>query len=146
VSANKVQQFITDSESLANILHKNTCTQVLSRIRREVQQIIDELGHNKDLLESILKDKLQEIDARRHELDNIKQKAVEDMLKEDKEYQTLACANLEQAIGARETIQLSASNSEHNTSSETEVGVGGFGGFGFGQAGESTLNSFKGWF
>jgi hypothetical protein len=119
---------------------------MLSRIRREVQQIIDELGHNKDLLESILKDKLQEIDARRHELDNLKHKAVEDMLKEDKEYQTLASANLEQAIGARETIQLSASTSEHNTGSETEVEVESFGRFGFGQAGESALNSYKGWF
>ncbi len=49
--------------------------------------------------------------------------AVEDMLREDKEYQALASANLEQAIGAPETIQHSASTSEHDTSSEAEAEV-----------------------
>ena len=95
---------------------------MLSRLRRDVQQVIDELGRNKDLLESVLKEKLQEIDARRRELDSLECKAVEDMLREDRDYQTLASANLEQAIGAPETIQHSGSTSEHDTSSEAEVG------------------------
>lgn len=56
-------------------------------------------------------------------MDNLECKAVEDMLREDKEYQTLAIANLEQAIGAPTNIQQSASTSEHDTSSEAEVDV-----------------------
>ena len=121
VSANKVCQFMTEAESLANILHNDTCARTLSRIRREAKQVIDELGRNKDLLESLLNEKLQEIDAQRRELDRLECKAVEDMLREDKEYQTLASANLEQAISAPETIQYSASTPEHYTSSEAEV-------------------------
>lgn len=141
VSANKVQQFIMEAEFLTNILHNNTCARTLSRLRREAQQVIDELGSNKDLLESILKEKLQEIDAQRRELDRLECKAVEDMLREDKEYQTLASANFEQAIAALERIQHSASTSEHDTSSEAEVEVESFGRPPFGQVGESASSN-----
>jgi len=68
---------VTEAESLAIILCNDICAQMLSRLRRAVQQVIDELGHKKDLLESILKEKLQEIDARRRELDSLECKAVE---------------------------------------------------------------------
>ncbi|KAG9228717.1 hypothetical protein BJ875DRAFT_489597 [Amylocarpus encephaloides] len=123
VSANKTQQFITEAESLATLLHNYTCARMLSRLRREAQQVIDDLGRNKDLLESILKEKLQEIDARRRELDSLECNAVEDMLREDKEYQTLASATLEQAITIPTTFQQSAYTSEHDTSSEAEAEV-----------------------
>jgi len=45
------------------------------------------------------------------------------MRREDKEYQTLATVNLEQAIstGTSETLQDSASTSKHETSSEADV-------------------------
>jgi len=75
VSANKVHQFIIEAESLANILHNNTCAQKLSRLGREAKHVIDERGRNKDLLESMLQEKLQEIDARRCEL-----RALEDLV------------------------------------------------------------------
>jgi len=126
VSANKVEQFMTEAESLANILHNNICARMLSRLRLEAQQVIDELGRNKDL---------QEIDARSRELDSLECKAVEDMLREDKKYQTLASANLEQAISAPDTIQHSASTSEHETSS--------FGRPSFDQVGESASSYSK---
>lgn len=116
---------------------------MLSRLRREAQQFIDELGRNKDLLESILKEKLREIDAQRRELDSLECKAVENMLKEDKAYQALASANLEQAIGAPETIPHNASTSEHDTSSEAEVEVESFGRPSFGQVGESVSSNSK---
>ena len=137
VSVNRVQQFMMEAESLANILHNNICARMLSRLRWEAQQVIDELGRNKNLLESILKEKLQEIDARRRELDSLEGKAVEEMLREDKEYQTLASANLEQAISVPETIQHSVSTSEHETSSEVDVEVESFERPSFGQVGES---------
>lgn len=105
VSANKVLQFVMEAGSLAIVLRNDICVQILSRLRRAVQQVIDELRRNKDLLESILKEKLREIDARRRELDSLECEAVEDMLKEDKEYQSLASANLKQSISAPKTIQ-----------------------------------------
>ncbi|KAH7393723.1 hypothetical protein BKA64DRAFT_626071 [Cadophora sp. MPI-SDFR-AT-0126] len=137
VSANKLQQFIAEAESLAIILDNNTCARLLSRLRQEAQQVIDDLGRNKDLLESMLKKKLQEIDAQRRELDRVECQLVEDMLREDKEYQTLASANLEQAVAAATTIQQKASTSEHDTSSETEVEVESFEQASFVQNGES---------
>lgn len=121
VSAITVQQFITEAKSFAIILDNETCVRLLSRLRQESQQLIDDLGRNKDLLESELKRKLQDIDAQRRELDRLECKLVEDMLREDKEYQTLASANLEQAIAAATTSQQTASTSEHDTSSEAEV-------------------------
>jgi len=143
VSANRVQQFMIEAESLANILHNNICARMLSRLRREAQQVVDELGRNKDLLESILTEKLQEIDVRRRELDSLERRAVEEMLREDKEYQTLASANLEQAISAPETIQHSASTSEHETSSEADVNAESFERPNFGQSGESAPSYSK---
>jgi GTP cyclohydrolase FolE2 len=138
VSANRVQQFMVEAESLANILHDNVSARMLSCLRREAQQIIDELGRNKDLLESILKEKLQEIDSRRRELDSLERKAVEEMLRGDKEYQTIANANFEQAISTSKTLQKSPSTSDHETSSETDVEVESFERSSFGQVGEST--------
>ena len=137
MSVNRVQQFMMEAESLANILHNNICARMLSRLRWEAQQVIDKLGRNKDLLESILKEKLQEIDARRRGLDSLERKAVEEMLREDKECQTLASANLGQAISVPETIQHSASTSEHETSSEADVEVESFERPSFDQVGES---------
>ena len=141
VSANRVRQFRIEAESLANILSNNNCAHILSRLRREAQQLIDDLGRNKDLLESILTEKLQEINARRVELDSLKRKAVEEIVREDKEYQTHAGANLEQAISKPETIQYSASTSEHEISSEADVDVESFKKPNFGQSGESSSYS-----
>lgn len=143
VSAKKAYQFRTEAESLANILHNNTCARMLSRLPREAKQVIDELGRSKDLLESLRNEKLQEFVAQRRELDSLESKAVEDMLREDKEYQTLASASLEQAIGAPETIQPNASTSEHDTSSEAEVEAGSFQRLSSGQVGESAPSNSK---
>ncbi|PVH69905.1 hypothetical protein DL98DRAFT_438000 [Cadophora sp. DSE1049] len=137
VSANKLQQFIAEAESLAIILDNNTCARLLSRLRQEAQQVIDDLGRNKDLLESMLKKKLQEIDTQRRELDRLECELVEDMLREDKEYQTIASANLEQAVAAATSIQQKVSTSEHDTSSEAEVEVESFEQASFEQNGES---------
>jgi hypothetical protein len=121
VSASKVQQFLIEAESLANLLHNNTATQTLSRLRREAQHVVDDIGRNKDLLESTVKEKLQEIEARRCELDSLECSVVEDMLREDKEYEALASANLEHALSAPDAIQRSAPASEYDTSSEGVV-------------------------
>jgi len=137
VSAIKVQQFIAEAESFAFILDNNTCVRMLSCLRQESQQVIDDLGRSKDLLESLLKKKLQDIDVQRRELDRLECKLVEDMLGEDKEYQTLASANLEQAIAAAMTCQQTASTSEQDTSSEAEVDFEGFRRASYARNGES---------
>ncbi|RDL30367.1 Uncharacterized protein BP5553_10245 [Venustampulla echinocandica] len=136
VSANTVRQFMIEAEFLADILHDNICARTLSCLRREVQQVVDELGRNKDLLESRLTEKLQDIDTRRRELDSLERKAVEEILREDKEYQTLASMNLEQAINIPENAQDSTSTPEHETSSEADVDVECFKRADFGQSGE----------
>ena len=132
-----------EAECLAKILSDNDCIRILSRLRREAQQVIDELGRNEDFLESMLTEKLQEIDSRKRELDNLERKAVKRMLREDKAYQTLTSANLEQALMALDTIQSSASASEHDSSSEADVNVESFERLNFGQSGESASSYRK---
>ncbi|CZT06979.1 uncharacterized protein RAG0_12548 [Rhynchosporium agropyri] len=141
VSAITVQQFIAEAESFAVILDNDTCSRMLSRLRQEAQHVIDDLGRNKDLLESMLKKKFQEIDAQRRELDRLECKVVEDMLREDKEYQNLASANLERAILAATASQQIASTSEHDTSSEAEVDFESSGRTSFGQNGGNDHHS-----
>ncbi|KAK5011505.1 hypothetical protein LTR28_001222 [Elasticomyces elasticus] len=126
VSVNMIEQFTVDSESLARLLQDDTCATTLSRLRRETQLTIDELKRNKDLLESRLAEKLRKIAAQRAELNHLEHAAVEDMLKEDREYQTLAGANLEQAIISPETIVQSVATTENETSSEADVDADSF--------------------
>ncbi len=76
---------------------------MLSPLRREAQQVANELSRKKDLLELILTKKLREIDGQRRELDSLEHTA-EEMLKEDQEDQILASANLEPTISAQEAI------------------------------------------
>lgn len=81
---------------------------------------IDELGRNKDLLESRLTEKLRKIADARAAPDRVEQTAVEDMLNEDKEYQNVVGMNPEQAISAPETLSHSPVASEQETGSEAD--------------------------
>lgn len=120
VTANRVEYFMVEAESLAHLLGDDTCGRTLLHLRRETRSVIDEFGRNKDLLELRLREKRKEIAARRVELDCIERTALETMLREDKEYQALAGANLEQAIEAPETVVHSISISEHGTGSSED--------------------------
>lgn len=120
VTANTVEKLLADAESLAELLGNLACARTLLRLRRETKLAVDELGRNKDLLESRLTEKLREIADARAALDRIEQTAVEDMLNEDKEYQNFAGMNLEQAINAPETVLHSPVASEQETSSEAD--------------------------
>ncbi|KAK4946669.1 hypothetical protein LTR28_007767 [Elasticomyces elasticus] len=122
-SVNTIEQFTVDSESLAQLLQDDTCATTLSRLRWETQLTIDELKQNKDLLESRLADELGKIAAQRAELNHLEHAAVEDMLKEDREYRTLAGANLKQAIISPETTVRSAATTENETGSEADVSL-----------------------
>lgn len=122
-SANKVVQFIVDAEALAFVLCDESCLQTLTHLRREAQLAMEEFGRNKDLLESRLANKLTEIALERAELDRIEQKAIQDMLNEDRDYQALAGFNLEQAIDMPETALCSLAPSEHEMTSNSELEV-----------------------
>lgn len=126
VTVNRIEQFMVDSESLARLLQDETCAKTLSRLRRETQLTIDELRRNKDLLESRLAETLKRIAAQRLELDRLEQTAMEDMLREDKEYQSFAGTNLEQTIISPETIVQSVATTENETGSEADVDVDSF--------------------
>jgi hypothetical protein len=126
VSASRVQQFLLEAELLANLLQDSICARKMACLRFEVQQLVDEMGRNKDLLEAVLKERVAEIDARRRELDALERKAIADMFREDEEYQALASSNFEQAIHAPTTVLHSASASEHDSNSETDTEIEDF--------------------
>lgn len=121
VSVKRIDQFMVDAESLVRLLQDDACIRMLSRLRRETQLTVDELKRNKDLLESSLAAKLKEIAAQRAELEQLERVAVEDMLKEDKDYQAFAGASLSQAIMSPETMLQSEAATENETDSEVDV-------------------------
>ena len=71
------------------------------------------MRRNKDLLESQLSSKLKKIAYQKAELERLEQMAISDMLKENKEYQILAGANLDQAIKLLVTALQSAVGMGH---------------------------------
>jgi hypothetical protein len=121
VSANGLEQFLVDAETLAQLLQDDNCAKRLTGLRRDTQLTIGELKRNKDLLESKLKSKLQKIADQRAELDRLEHLAVEEMIREDKEYQTLAGANLDEAIQSSDTTIQSAVPTGAESGSESDV-------------------------
>jgi hypothetical protein len=121
VGANGLEQFLVDAETLAQLLQNDNYARRLTGLRRDTQLIIGELKRNKDLLESRLKSKLQNIADQRAELDRLEHLAVEEMIREDKEYQTLAGANLDEAIHSLDTTIQSAGPTEGESGSESDV-------------------------
>jgi hypothetical protein len=121
ISANGLEQFLVDAETLAQLLQDDNCAKRLTGLRRDTQLTIGELKRNKDLLESKLKLKLQKFADQRAELDRREHLAVEEMIREDKEYQTLAGANLDEAIQSSDTTIQSAVPTEVESGSESDV-------------------------
>ena len=118
VSANRLEQFVIDAESLSRLLRDDSCAQQLSRLRRETKMTIDDEKRNKDLLESKLSSKLKKIADQRAELDHLEQMAISDMMKEDKEYQIFAGANLDQAIESPVSVLQGVAGTQRETESD----------------------------
>lgn len=110
-----------DSESLARLFQDETRADIISRLRRETQATIEELKRNKDLLEPKLGDTLQKFGAKRDELESLERAAVDDMLREDKEYRNITCANLEQAVLSVIEEQIVPVVTANETDSETDL-------------------------
>ena len=120
ITVTRVEQFMVDSELLGRLLQDDTCVKMLSRLRRETQVAIEDIKINKDLLESKLAEKMKKIAAQRAELAILERNAINDMLKEDMEYQTFAGGNLVQAILSPDTIQQSTTGTEHEAISDAD--------------------------
>lgn len=120
VTARRLEEFMTDAEQLTTLLDNDACVQILSQMRREVKSIVDELGRNKDLLESRLAEQLKDIACRRAELDQLEREAVEELIREDKDYQDLAGANLEETIVTPKNTVPSLMVSQNETGSEAD--------------------------
>ena len=121
ISANALEQFLVDAETLSQRLQDDDRTKCLTRLRREVQITIGELKRNKDLLESKLTSKSQKFADERADLDRLEQLAVEEMLREDREYQILAGTNLDDAIQSLDTMVPSAAPTEVESRSESDL-------------------------
>lgn len=121
VSAKSVEQSMADAEQLALLLNDDTCAQTLSRLRHETSSIVEELSRNKDLLESKLADRLKDVASRRAELDRLEREAVEEMIKEDKDYQDTAGANLKEAIAIPGESILNGLSSENDIASDANA-------------------------
>jgi len=120
VSANRLEQFMVDAEALARILQDDSYTRQLGRLRLDTQLTLGELMRYKDLLESNVTSKLKDIAARRAELDCLEEEALQEMLREDKEYQRLAGMSLNQAMETPETALHSQAPTELDTKSESD--------------------------
>lgn len=126
VSAKTIEQFLSDAEQFAILLENDSGARALSRLRREANSILDELGRNKDLLESKLKERMKSIASQRAELDRLEMQVVQEMLTEDKNYKDLAGANLEEAIAEPESVLHKTAVPENETMSEPDVDVESF--------------------
>lgn len=118
VRANKLEAFLVDAEALTRLLGSEYLVLELTKLRRGLQLTIGELERNKDLLLSKLSKKLGDIAERRAELDKLEHLAVQEMLKEDKEYQKLAGANLDEVMREPVTSMHSTAATEADTRSE----------------------------
>ncbi|KAK5074428.1 hypothetical protein PMZ80_011243 [Knufia obscura] len=121
ITANRVELFLVDAESLARLLNDDHCYQELSRLRRETHMSIEDIKRNKDLLETQLTLKLKKIAAQRAEIDRLEKSVVADMLREDQEYRQFAGTALNQAIDAPDTVLPSTAATELDVESDLDV-------------------------
>lgn len=71
---------------------------MLTKLRWDIQLVIEELERNKHVLSSKLGETLKRTAAQRAELNRIEEEVIAKIVKEDGEYQVFAGLNLEQAI------------------------------------------------
>lgn len=98
VTAKELEQFMADGETLALLFKDGVAISVMSRAKSEVQKAAAEMANKKSTLEAILAKTLQRIADQRAELNRLEREAIEDMKREDGEYQLCASAHLQQTI------------------------------------------------
>lgn len=126
MTAKVLERLLTDAEDLAGRLDDGAATAALSRSRREVQRTVVEMENNKSMLETRLRGTLEEIAARRAELDRMEREAVASMVQADAEYQSFMGDWLEDILS--QDVSLSGSGaceSEYCEDSKDDPGIAG---------------------
>lgn len=112
VTAARIEQYLKEAQWMANLMGADMCSLKLSSFRREATMAIEEFKRNKDVLETRHKQKLKSIAAKRAELDRLERAAIDEMQKNNEEYQAIVGSNLEMAILPPTTVLHSAIASE----------------------------------
>jgi hypothetical protein len=120
LTANRTLQFIADAEILAKLIQDEDTVQTLSVIRQQVQATMEDMERNKDLLESRMATTRAQFAARKAELERQEREALEDIVKEDKEYTAFAGENLEQALDTPATSVDSQESMDEESFSDTD--------------------------
>ncbi len=119
-TANTIVQFIVDAESFVKLLRNDNYVNTLSMIRRQTQYTVGELERNKDLLETRLAETRKQLAAKRAELERQEKEAVENTVKEDRDYMKLAGATLIELLQAPATVVHSQASTEVDCSSDVD--------------------------
>jgi hypothetical protein len=120
VTARGIEQFILDAESLITLLGDTVHQSSLTKLRRDTQLAIEKLERNKHILTLKLEEALKRIAAQRADLDCLEEAAINEMVKEDGEYQAFTDTNLEHAIVSSEETALNAVATENETGSDMD--------------------------
>jgi hypothetical protein len=120
VSAKEIEQFLLDAESLATLLGDLESLELLKKLREDTQLTIKELERNKHSLNTKLEEVLKSIAAQKAELERLKEVAIAEMEKEDRDYQVVAGANLEQTIECSDVAKLIAAAIEDEINSDVD--------------------------
>jgi hypothetical protein len=121
LTANRVLQFIVDAETLANLLQEEDFISQLSAIRRQTQGTIEELERYKDLLGTKLAEIKRQTAASIAELKRQELEAMENAVKEDKDYTLFAGTSLGQALNAPATVLHSPAFTEDELCSDLDM-------------------------
>ena len=97
-TASSVEQLVVDAESFARLLSDHETAAIITRLRRRVQAVRDELERRKDLIGSRIAATRRDFARRRAELESLEEDAINGMLAEDRQHQHVVGAELEEAI------------------------------------------------
>jgi hypothetical protein len=121
LTANRVLQFIADAEALADLLQEENFSAHLSTIRRQTQGTIEELERHKDLLGAKLEEIKRQTAAKIAEMKRQELEAVNNTMKEDRDYTLFAGKSLAQALNAPTTVVHSPVDTEDESCSDTDM-------------------------
>ncbi|PPJ52916.1 hypothetical protein CBER1_11771 [Cercospora berteroae] len=98
VTADQIELFLANAESLARVLDNDIRGEMIAQLRRETKFAVDEIKRNKDVLQSRSVETMGRIRRQQAELECELRRAIEKMLREDKEFQLVKGEALEQEI------------------------------------------------
>ncbi len=102
VHAKGIEKSLKDAERFMTLLDHTEQREKISKLRRDTATALDELERNKHLLRARLDDALENLSEQRRTLELVEKTAIEEMTREDGEYQLLAGECVEAAIAPSE--------------------------------------------